>query len=146
MKPARFILNSDYVTTRKTGEFSESVTIPNDFYTPSAEPGVDPEYVIAQKTITLPTDTDTFIMYFTSSAFDYAVFGWWTGTKPDGAYVDGLFHETDIYVNVDLLCQGNVVTFKVFCSNPFPSGTAHYVGYGQTITAHILTFKDPFSE
>ena len=144
MKPARFILNSDYATTRKTGEFSESITIQNDFTVPATVS--DPTYVIGQKIITLPTGTDTFIMYFTSNEFDYAAFGWYCPTKPDGAYVDGLFHYTDQYISLDLLCNGSTITFKATCSNPFPSGTARFVGYGQTVTAHILTFKDPFSE
>ena len=143
-KPARFILNSDYTTVRKTGEYEMSVTIPNDFTTPANPHGE--YYTIGQKTITIPNVSDTFFMFTTSSRYDYATPGWYGSTLPTGATVDGVFHYENKTIYFEISVEGSTAKLIVECLNPMPEGTARWRGYGQTITAHILTFKDPFTE
>lgn len=138
MKPARFILNSDYTTTRNTGETTLSITIPNSITVP-----IDVEkYTIGTTTAKIGNSADTFMIYFTSSAFPYNSPGSMGGTKPSGASTT--YAGTDyIFYNVSI--NGNTATLEVWCYGNIYTATS-WNGYGQTITAHILTFKDPFSE
>lgn len=138
MKPARFILNSDYATVRKTGEITMSITIPNSITVPE---GVL-DYIIGTETASVGNPADTFMVYFTSTAFPYSALGRWGYTKPDGASTTYVGSDE---IDFNLVINGSTATFKVWC-NGEPYSTATWTGYGQTITAHILTFKDPFSE
>lgn len=137
MKPARFILNSDYTTVRNTGETKLSITIPNSITTPLGEG----DYIIGQTTANIGSATDTFMIYFTSSAFPYSTLGRFGATKPNGASTTHAIDE--IYFGVKI--NGSIATFTVECAR-YDDETTTWTGYGQTITAHILTFKDPFSE
>lgn len=145
MKPARFILNSDYTTVRETGHIEMSITIPNSFTAPPSPSG--DYYNIGTKTATIGDASDSFLVYFTSSRYDYKTFGFWCYTIPDGSKVHsdtyGDTHD-DIYCYVNV--SGNTATFTVECLNHYPQGSVVYSGYGQTITAHVLTFKDSFTK
>lgn len=138
MKPARFILNSDYTTVRNTGETTLSITIPNEIIVPTDVF----EYTIGQTTANVGSATDTFMTFFTSSAFPYSVLGIWGGTKPNGASTT--YTGTD-EISFRMTINGNVASFEAWCNGNIYLPTT-WTGYGQTITAHILTFKDPFSE
>lgn len=143
MKPARFILNSDYTTMRNTGVKELSITIPNDFtiHAPTTS------YVIGRTSTYLGDDTDSFDVYFSSDKFNYTCPGLEGYTAPDGsvsrspAYGDS--HEV---VGFFVTFNGNQVTLEAKAYNFNDFYDLRYIGYGQTITAHILTFKDPFSE
>lgn len=146
MKPARFILNSDYTTVRNTGHKEVSVTIPNDFTAPYSPSGT--RYIIGRVSVTLGDASDSFSIYYSSDKFNYISpsldYGY---TIPEGSKTHsdtyGDSHE-DISFNTKV--NGNTATFEVSCLNPYPQGGLRFIGYGQTITAHILTFKDPFSK
>lgn len=145
MKPARFIFNSDYVTSRITGEKKLEIVIPNDFTAPVSPSG--DYYTIGVTSTTLPNDTDTFSIYVSSSRYNYISPGGDFGyTLPEGSVshsdIYGDSHQ-DIYLGVEI--TGNTATFKAYTLNPYPAGGLRFTGYGQTVTAHILTFKDPFS-
>lgn len=142
MKPARFIFNSDYTTARITSQKELSVTIPNDFtvHAPTER------YVIGRTSTVLDNADDIYSVYYTSDKYNYMSPGLQCNTIPSGsvsrspAYGDS--HEA---VMCDVTVAGNQVTLEVYCYNINTFYDLRYIGYGQTITAHILTFKDPFS-
>lgn len=138
MKPARFILNSDYTTVRSTGETKMSITIPNSITVPINTS----RYTIGQTTANIGNSADTFMVYYTSDAFPYTTLGWYGATKPDGASTT---NPDPNYVSFSVTVSGNIATFEVYCYGD-DAAARTWTGYGQTITAHILTFKDPFSE
>lgn len=151
MKPARFILNSDYTTVRNTGYKEMSVTIPDNFVAPYIDPhgqGRVPDYVIGRSSVTFGESTDCFYVYLTSSRYDYASSGTWGLTKPDGSSAtSSIWGPEDYAVSIEVNVRGNVFELEVFCTSAsVPENILTYSGFGQTITAHILTFKDPFSE
>ena len=138
MKPARFIFNSDYTTVRCTGEVQLSVTIPNDFTVP---PSVD-EYTIGTTTAVLADESDTLMAYYSSSRYnDYTTPGFYCVTIPEGSSTTSAIDEVVCMITV----TGNVARLTVTCYNPLQESTVRFQGYGQTITAHIITYKDPFS-
>lgn len=139
MKPARFILNSDYNTVRNTGETKLTVTIPNSVIVPSYMT----EYKFATTAANIGNPTDTFLVYFTSSAFPYSSLGSWGSTKPNGASVSPAYVSDEMYFEV--IINGTTATLNVWCWGNGENAIT-WNGYGQTLTAHILTFKDPFSE
>ena len=138
MKPARFIINSDYTTVRNTGYKEVSASIPNNFTVPAGST----EYVVAIASTTLNNETDCFSVYFTSSRYDYITLGYYGVTVPEGSYTTSPIDE--VYFRLDI--NGTTATLTISCINAFPEESSNYQGYGQTITAHILTFKDPFTE
>ena len=151
MKPARFILNSDYTTVRNTGVTEITLTIPNSFSPPYIDPqgGTIPYQTIVSGSAEVGDASDSIYVYYTSSRFDYITTGWYGSTKPDGAKaVSSIYGEEDYHdVYIDILKTGTHVEMKVTAMGPSNSNeTLTYTGFGQTITAHILTFKDPFSE
>lgn len=133
MKPARFILNSDYCTTRITGEGEIKGTVPNSYTTPSGSPN----YKLTLGTINLGDKGDNCIIWMTSSLYNYATVGPNTVLEPAGA--SGL---NGVTANVKKV--GNTYTLFLQFGNQQSAST--YTGYGMTLTAHIRTFKDPFSE
>ena len=138
MKPARFILNSDYATVRSTGSKELSITVPNSITVPTGTA----EYTIGSLSVNVGSSTDSFMVYFTSSLYDYACFGVSGSTKPSGASTT-YTGTTQVFFGVTF--NGSTATFKVTCGGNVSTPTT-WTGYGQTITAHIFTFKDPFTE
>ena len=142
-KPARFILSSDYSTLRVTGQKELSITIPNDFTLPEQQTG--DYHTIGKLTYMIPSQSDSFYFYFSSSITDYTCIGWHGSTIPDGSYrqYDQFTdHEPVVF---DVKINGSTLTFTVECL-PSVLWSTRFYGYGQTITLHIITFKDPFSE
>lgn len=133
MKSGRFILNSDFCTTRITGEYELSGTIPNSYTTPAHSPN----YTITLGTVELGDNGDSFFIYYTSSIFNYATIGPIVNPKPSGA--TGLNG-----IAVYIVKNGNRYTMYLKFGNQQNAET--YKGFGMVITAHIKTFKDPFSE
>lgn len=139
MKPARFILNTDYTTVVNTGHIELSITIPDDFYAPVSPSG--DYYTIGITSASIGDKEDSFSTYFTSSTLNYASLGNFGYIKPQGASTTSGTDE--LYAEITI--TGNTATFKVYCLNTVPGGSAHFTGYGMKLTAHIITFKDPFS-
>lgn len=145
MKPARFILNTDYTTSRNMEIYTPSITIPDEFtYTIPFEE----TYIIGRIQIPKKSKSNSFSVYFSSSRFDYDSYGSWGNTKPEGAvfsYVPttGAYSYSDL-IGMRVVDRGDKLVFEVY-SYGSGGATFTYEGYGQTITAHILTFKDPFS-
>lgn len=137
MKPARFILNSDYTTTRRGSHKTVSVTIPDLITVPYWEG----EHTIATATVALDNDTDMFTTYFSSDKYNYISLGDYGATVPDGSSTTSVVEG----VNFRLTIVGNIATLKATCINGMMEEDVTFTGYGQTITAHIFTFKDPFS-
>ena len=138
MKPARFILNSDYTTVRKTGSIDLSLTIPNSFTVAASAPQ---SYTVGTTSAAVGSPNDTFNIRFSSSlgmSTDSTVYGY---TKPSGASTTSPYD----WIYFRVYKNGSTFIFTITASHN--TGTAAtFSGYGQTITAHIDTFKDPFSE
>lgn len=135
MKPARFIFNSDLTTLRNTGHIQLSIIVPNSFTVGSSE------RTIGTQTAKIGDPDNSFFVYFTSSLYDYVTTGFFGYSAPDNAYTTPSTNpKAEIYYDVTV--SGDTATFRVTASNL----NSTYTNYGQTITAHILTFKDPFSE
>lgn len=152
MKPARFILNSDYTTIRITGRKELSITIPD--LIEYSKPQMDGGYIIGQLSYNKPDINDGVSVYFTSSRYNYAMPGMMGYTRTEGSTFETIGDPTSSYTYSDLIDytleqkSGGLLVFSAVCpSEGGGSGFSfRYRGYGQTITAHIITFKDPFSE
>lgn len=145
MKPARFIFNSDYSTVRNTGVTDLTVTIPDHFTIPVSPSGA--YYIIGRTSAIIGNKEDSFAVYYESSKYDYITSGGFGYTIPDGAKAHSDIYgdsKPDIIFEVEI--TGNTATFRARCLNSYPQGDLTFTGYGQTITAHVYTFKDPFSE
>lgn len=145
MKPARFIFSSDYSTVRNTGVTDLSVTIPNSFTIPVSPTGA--YYIIGRTSAKIGNKEDSFMVYWSSDKYDYMTNGYFGYTLPDGAKAHSAAYgdsRPDVYIEVDI--QGDTATLTARCLNTYPEGSLTFTGYGQTITAHVYTFKDPFSE
>ena len=138
MKPARFILNSDFTTVRNTGKLDLKITIPNSFVVPADTT----TYLIGRTTGQCGNASDSYYVVFESSLFQYVSVGNRGTTKPEGAGSSpAAYADPFLYVKAN----GNTFTFEITV-NAYSSSATTFTGYGQTITAHIYTFKDPFSE
>lgn len=137
MKPARFILNTDYTTVRNTGHKTLSITIPDSITVPSWQS----EHTIATAYTTIDSENDAFMTYFSSSRYNYITPGDWGVTIPDGATTTSVIEDVSFEVTID----GNTVTLRAYCINGMQEEDVYFNGYGQTITAHIITYKDPFN-
>lgn len=151
MKPARFIFNSDYSTVRKTGEIEMSITIPDYIDVPETADSSSKPYVIGRVVKNIGDSKHTYATYLTSSRYDYATMGWSGATKPDGATATSSIwgEETSDRISIGLYIYGNTAEFVIdYPRGAYKSEGESLIlrGYGQTITAHILTYKDPFSE
>lgn len=150
MKPARFIFNSDYCTVRKTGEIEMSITIPDYIDVPETADRSSQPYVIGRVVKNIGDSKHTYTTYLTSSRFDYATMGWHGATKPDGATAtSSIWGEETSPVSIALYITGNTAEFVVDYYRGADKSDGESLilrGFGQTITAHILTYKDPFSE
>lgn len=152
MKPARFILNSDYTTVRIREHKKIPITIPD--YIEYSQPTYDGRgHTLSQVTYTKANASDSVMIYFTSDRYDYAMPGEYGYTVPEGSSYTIIGSSSAPYVSSDQILfevrqKGNVLTYRVVCpSEGGGSGLSfRYQGYGQTITAHILSYKDPFSE
>ena len=144
MKPARFIFNSDYTAIRNTGHIKLSITIPNDFTAPESQGGE--YYIIGVTSAALGDPNDSFTVYFESDKYNYICPGVFGYTVPEGSYSHSDYYgDTHEDINLSLTFPNNTARLEVYTLNPYPQGGLRFIGYGQTITAHILTFKDPFS-
>lgn len=144
MKPARFILNSDYTALRVIGTKELSVTIDDSITVP---PGSGMHSKTGD-TVTLENEGDLLEVYYTSSLYDYTTPGWYAFTRPDGAYTDSGATGHRAVITIRLRRQGNQLSIVASWRNrqPGQSTVDHYIGYGQTVTAHVIIYKDPFSE
>ena len=146
MKPARFILNTDYTTPRNTAIYEPEIIIPNDISYSSVPYGS--VYTIGRVRLNKKNSDDSFLVYYSSSKYNYDSYGFNGDTKPEGATFTytpstGAYSTSDV-ITMRVIDKGSYIEFEVIATS---SGGAsfRYRGYGQTITAHILTFKDPFS-
>ena len=127
MKATRFILNTDYVTSQNDDEFTMSVTLPSSF---SVSAGQVREF---STTLTREgTASKDYRCYFTSTATNYAV---------TGALEVWVEYGSDVLLGA-LRRAKDKWTFVVY-NAAYPTAKT-YSGTGQTITAHIQTFIDPF--
>lgn len=132
MKSGRFILNSDFCTTRVTGSKELVGTIPNSYTTPSGSPN----FKMVLNTTTVGDAADNYSIYFTSSSYSYATPGPICTPKPSGS--TGLNG-----ITVAVSKKGNSYTLYIVFGNQ--SSPETYTGFGMAITAHIKTYKNPFS-
>ena len=133
MKPGRFILCSDFCTNRE-GSYAEIVgQIPNSYTTPAGQPN----YTVLLGEITIGDAPDNVYVWFTSSKYNYATYGPLVSLSPAGA--TGL-NGVAAYVKKNK----NKYSLYVVYGNQMQAET--YKGYGMTLTAHVQTYKDPFTE
>lgn len=147
MKPARFILNSDYATMRQTGSYEFTYTIPNEFTTPWHDASQDAgKVVLATLTKEIGNPGDIYEVYASSDRYNYHTQGITLYVRPEGAYAhDGEYldnYDAEIYFFTYI--KGNRAELEIFVVNSGIRTT--YYGYGQTITIHIDTYKSPFRE
>jgi hypothetical protein len=140
MKPARFILNSDYCTVRNTGKGELSITIPNSIYLPA---GTQPFHVIGTTSGRFGNPSDSYMIYYTSSLYNYSTPGPVCTIKPSGSSTTSGYNDT---VTASVRVSGDTFTLSVRTDNQLLNFAETYAGFGMTVTAHIITFKDPFSE
>lgn len=132
MKACRFIMNTDYAMSQNDTEFDLSINIPSSWTQPHGTAAVV-EFK-AEKTIEGSSSRD-FRCYLTSTAFNFAI------VNAQEAYLQ---FGNDL-ITIQIARSKNKYTLKAFGGkDPYYDKT--YSGTGQTITAHIQTFKDPFSE
>lgn len=130
MKSGRFIINSDYCTTRISSEDTISITIPDRFEAGPNSPTVfRSSKVIGKK-------GESYRAYLTTNRFNYA-----TGL-PCPMEIDGAQGLNGIDFLLDR--NGNTFTLRVVAGTQASSDT--YIGYGQTVTAHIQTLVSPFQQ
>ena len=135
MKAGRFILNSDLCTSRNSAEGKITLTIPNSVTAPAHSPN----YTIATGVANVGDPSDSFNVFFTTDKYDYATPGPIAQLNPAGSSgLNGVF--------ADVHKTGNQYKFKVDTGNSDQSVAQVYSGFGMTITAHIYTYKDPFSK
>ena len=127
MKACRFILNSDYVTSQNDKEYTISVSLPSSFYVPA---NTLQEF---KTTINVPNSASKdYRCYITSTAFNFGL---------TGVLEAGLKYGND-NLNIALIRDKNNYTLSVYAPKSLSAKT--YSGTGQVITAHIMTFVDPF--
>ena len=127
MKATRFILNTDYITSQNDAEFTLSVTLPSSFSVSAAQ---------------VKTFSDSKTVKSTASK-DYRV---WFETTLNNYAVVGSF-ETEIQYGADYLhcvVQRQKDKWTLVVYNPAPTSAKTYSGASRVITAHIMTFVDPF--
>lgn len=127
MKATRFILNSDYVTAQNDAEFTISVTLPSSFSVSAAQI----RRFTSSVTIKGSASKD-YRCYFTTTVNDYAITGGLEGSLRYGS--DDL--------NIAIERAKDKWTLAVY--NPAPVSAKTYSGTSRVITAHIMTFVDPF--
>ena len=147
MKPARFILNSDYTTIRNTGNYEISYTIPNSFTTPEHDPQHDGgKIVLTTISKEIGSPGDIYEVYASSDRYNYNTYGGTLYVRPEGAVAhDGEYiDDYDAPIYFFTFIKGNRMELEVFVVNNGNRTT--YDGYAQTVTIHVNTFKSPFSE
>lgn len=127
MKATRFILNSDYVTAQNDAEFTISVTLPSSFSVSTAQI----RRFTSSVTVKGSASKD-YRCYFTTTVNDYAITGGLEGSLKYGS--DDL--------NIAIERAKDKWTLAVY--NPAPVSAKTYSGTSRVITAHIMTFVDPF--
>lgn len=141
MKPARFILNSDYTTLRNTGHGEVSVVIPNTITIPSSV-SVGDSYLIGRSSVKVGSPSDSFSVVFSTSYYDYDSIGLWGMTRRNDATSSaGDYPLVVFYISVN----GDEFILQAYVTKT-ATGTQTLSNYGLTLTAHIYTFKDPFTE
>lgn len=127
MKATRFILNTDYITSQNDAEFTISVTLPSTFSVSAGEV----KKFSASKTVTGTASKD-YRCYFTTTLNNYAV---------TGSFEVGIQYGGD-YLQCAVQRQKNKWTLVVY--NPAQTSSKTYSGTSRVVTAHIMTFVDPF--
>lgn len=127
MKATRFIFNTDYATHQNDAEFTLSITLPASF---SVSAGQVKKYT-ATKTVKGSASKD-YRCYFNTSINNYGI----TGVL-----------EVEIQYGSDILYgaierQKDKWTLNVHNLATVSSHT--YSGQARVVTAHIMTFVDPF--
>lgn len=128
MKACRFIMNTDYITPQNDTEIELSVTLPSSYTVPATQT----RKFSASQTIKGAGSRD-FRCYFTSTAFNYALTGCLEATLQFGS--------DTLWITVER--AKDKFTLSVY-GPAYPSSSHTFSGTGQTITAHIQTFKDAF--
>ena len=127
MKPSRFILNTDYVTHQNDAEIEITISLPSSYTVPKNQT----KKFSASKTLTGSSSKD-YRCYITSSAFNFAITGVLEGQLAYGSNTMLLAIER----------EKDKFTFSAYM--PATTVDKTYSGTGQTLTAHIQTFVDPF--
>lgn len=127
MKATRFILNTDYVTSQNDAEFTISVSLPSSFSVAAAEV----KKFSASKTVAGTASKD-YRCYFTTTINDYAV---------TGSFEVGIQYGSD-YLQCAVQRQKNKWTLVIY--NPAEVSAKTFTGTSRVVTAHIMTFVDPF--
>lgn len=128
MKANKFILNSDYATLQNTGEFEISVTLPSSYYQARTK-------IVEFKAsrIVEASASANFRVYFTSTAYNYALTGCSECILPYG----------NDELNVTIQQEKDKFTLLIY--HPALTTDKTFTGTAQTVTAHIQTFVDPFT-
>ena len=128
MKTGRFIIATDFCTSKISAQDSIRLTIPNSFPSGPQSP------VVFAASKNIGSMGESFRIWLESDLFDYGTGHPWH-MRFDGA--QGLNG-----ITIDVIRAGNTFTLRVHTGTQASPDT--YVGYGQTITAHIQTFVSPF--
>lgn len=130
MKVGRFILNSDFCTLRNSGYSEISGTIANSVTVPAGQ-----ITTTTLGTATVGENSDSFSVLFSSSAYNYST---------PGPICDISNGSSTIVAQV--IKTGNSYALKVIFNNENGSSSRTFSGFGQTLTAKIHTYKDPFTD
>lgn len=127
MKATRFILNTDYVTSQNDTEFTISVSLPSSFTCAKAEV----KKFTSSKTVKSSASKD-YRCYFTTTLNNYAV---------TGAMDISVQYGSD---ELNCAIQRQKDKWTLCISNPAKVEAHTYSGSSRVVTAHIMTFVDPF--
>lgn len=127
MKATRFILNTDYATSQNDNEFTLSVTIPSTFSVAAGEI----RRFTSSKTIVGSSSKD-YRCHITTSVHNYSITGCLEGSLAFG----------DSNLNIAIERAKDKFTLAVY--NPAPVSAKTYSATSRVVTAHIMTFVDPF--
>lgn len=127
MKATRFILNTDYVTHQNDTEFTMAVSLPSSFSTSASEV----KKFTTSKTVKGSASKD-YRCYFTTTLNDYAVTG----------VLECQIQYGSDFLNCAIQRQKDKWTMCIY--NMASPSAKTFSGSSRVVTAHIMTFVDPF--
>ncbi len=132
-RPSRFIINSDMATTKKLGERTLTITLPDSRFVPQDADA----YVTATADIS-EFKSASYRVMLKSSKYSYAspLTSFIIPCQQDG-YGSGL--PGSIYRT------GNTLEMRIQFPSAYGQDTT-WTGMGQTITANVEFFEDPFEQ
>jgi hypothetical protein len=146
-------MNSDYAMVRLREHKELSLSIPDNIEYSKPYDGDSPGYTLGTVSFVKANADDSVMVYFTSSRYDYSMIGRMGETVPEGSSFTMIGDPTSTVtygpqIGFMVRQTGNTIKFEAWCPSMGggPGVSFRYQGYAQTITAHVLTFKDPFSE